>query len=341
MITINSAIPHKIGTVTNSVLLAAADYLQSLGIDPREICDDEELTAAANVVGGRIEIGRCIHLLEQAVAYTGDPDFSLKIGANFQLKHLGLLGFAGMSGQRLGDVIRMVIQFEALIVDFAGLELVEKGEFVELIRHTPPFQDSPLIHQQILACWVVMARQFTARPHEPADAHFSFPAPANTALYREIFGGQVHFDAAQTKIVFHKDLLDLPITQHDPTTHSLLMLQVEKTLQTLNQTSFLQKLREHIAANLCSDQIGIAEVASAFHLSVRTLQYQLEAEGYSYRTLVDKVKLEHAEHHLKSTDLSLSEIAFLLGYSEQSPFQSAFKRWTGLSPGEYRKKHAK
>lgn len=336
----NSALPTKQITVINSVLHAAADYLQSQGINPRELFEDE-LFSEASVIGGRIELGRCLELLHRAIAYTGDPDLSLKIGASFQPKHLGLIGFAGMSGQRLGDLIEMIIQFEALIVDFSELELVINGDYAEMIRHTPPFQDSPLIHQQILACWITMARQFTARPHEPVDAYFSFPEPANTATYQEIFGGQLYFDAPLNKLVFHKDLLDLPMTQHDPTTHSLLMIQVEKTLHSLTQSSFLQKLREHLAANLANDRIGINDVAAAFHISVRTLQYQLEAEGYSFRTLVDKVKLEHAAYHLKSSTLNLSEIAALLGYAEPSAFSTAFKRWTGQSPGEYRKAQAK
>jgi AraC-like DNA-binding protein len=338
MTKINTLPLGKIGSVGTFYVQAELDYLRGIGIDPCQLYDDETI-AEVKVIGGRIPIVRAEKMLQQAIAYTGDPDFALRVGASILPKHLGIFGFAAMSGQRLGDVVEMLLHYETLVTDFAVATLVANGDHIELHRHSTLYRVSPILLQQTLACWIVIARQLIARPHEPADAHFNFPAPANIALYREVFGGEVYFDAPVTKLVFHKSLLDQPLIQHDPATHSLLMLQVEKTFQSLIQSTFLQQLREHLSANLASNTDGINEVAAAFRMSARTLQNQLKAEGYSYRALLEKVRQDHAEHFLKNTDRSLLEIAALLGYSEQSPFQNAFKKWTGMSPGEYRRTH--
>lgn len=331
-----NSLPVNQGSVGTFYVRALLDYLDRAGVDPTLIFDDA-LLAEVNATGARITQVQWQSMMEAAIAYTHDPNLPLRVGSSVQPKHLGIFGFAAMSGQRLSDVVEMLLHYEPLIVDANSVRLVENGDFIELHRVANLTSLSPVMLQQSLACWVNIARQLIARPEVTCDAYFAFTAPADTTLYQQIFGGRVCFDAPTTKIVFPKSFLAEPLAQHDPTTHSLLMLQVEKNLQSLKQSSFLQKIREHLAAHLSSNQLTINDVASAFEMSPRTLQYQLAAEGFSFRNLLETVRQEHAEYHLKHSNIGLCEIAALLGYSEQSPFQNAFKRWTGMSPGEYRR----
>ena len=99
--------------------------------------------------------------------------------------------------------------------------------------------------------------------------------------------------------------------------------------------------RKYLTAHLASNEVSINDVATAFGTSPRTVQNRLTEFGYGFRALLEQIRQEQAEHYLSTTDLSLNEIADLLGYSEQSPFQNAFKRWTGESPGSFRKKVGK
>ncbi len=312
------------------------DYLQHIGIDVTAMFEPA-LIKAATEAGGRIPIADCQVLLEHAIAELKDPNLILKMAERTQLKHFGLFGFAAMSSRTLNDTTNMLLRFQSVIADVNTVQRHDRGDQVELHWLPNLGPPSPLCMQHGLGCWVVTARQLTNRPDLVADAYFSFARPLDLSVYQRVFGGALHFNAPVTKLVFSQSYLTLPVAQSDPSTHSLLMGQLEKAFYALSHNGFVQRLTEHVAKHLSSNRVGIRQVAEAFGMSPRTLQYQLNADGYGYRNLLERVRQQHAEHYLAQTDLSLNEIAFMLGYSEQSPFQNAFKRWTGMSPGEFRK----
>lgn len=312
------------------------DYLQYVGVDVSQMFEPA-LIRAATEAGGRIPIADCQMLLEHAIQELNDPDLVLKMAERTQLKHFGLFGFAAMSSRTLNDTTNMLLRFQSVIADVNTVERFDREGQVELHWLPNLGPPSPLCMQHGLSCWVVTARQLTNRPDLVADAYFSFREPADLTNYQRLFGGALHFNQPVTKLVFPQAYLTLPVAQSDPSTHSLLIGQLEKVFYALSHNSFVQRLTEHLAKHLSSNRVGIRQVAEAFGMSPRTLQYQLTADGYGYRSLLERIRQEHAEHYLSQTDLSLNEIAYMLGYSEQSPFQNAFKRWTGMSPGEFRK----
>lgn len=337
---IKQTIQPSEGTVSTLYASSLLDYLHTINLDSSTIFEPA-IVAELNESGGNIPIPRWQMMLERAVAYTGDEDLPLKVAELLQPKHFGMLGFVLMSCKTMRDVAEILQKFGQLIGEINDTQLIENGDYLELswIPHLGPLL--PIFMQQSSVGWAVMARQITSSPMLICDVHFSFPRPANIETYQRIFGGNIYFDAPITKMVAHKSILDLPITLHDPATNSVLLTQVEKKLQSINQPDFLQQLREYLIANLASNQVSINDVAIAFGMSARTVQNRLTEFGYGFRALIEQIRQEQAEHYLSQTDLSLNEIADLLGYSEQSPFQNAFRRWTGESPGSFRKKMGK
>ena len=320
------------GSVSTFFAQSLLDYLKGIGINSAELFAPD-LIAEIQKYGARIPVAHWLMMFEQAIAYTADPDLPLKVAEHLQPKHLGMLGFAVMSSQTFSDAITIVLRYKYLLNDVSEIKWVESGDLIEL-HWLPLFgSSSPIFMQHSLAAWAVMARQIFSHPETICNAHFSFKQPAQLDVYRRIFGGVLKFGEANTKLTFNKSILTLPITQSDPATHNLLMSHVEKTLQLLNQPNFLQQLREYLSTHLASNQVSAAETAAAFGVSQRTLQYQLHTYGMGYRQLLEQIRQEQATHYLSDTNFSLHEISFLLGYSEQSPFQKAFKRWTGKSPG--------
>lgn len=324
------------GAVSTLYASSLLDYLRSINLDP-SILFEPAIIAELQESGGTISIFRWQMMLEQAVIYTGDVDLPLKVSAQLQPKHFGMLGFLVMSFRTARDVVENMLRFGPLISDIHDTILVKNGDYLEA-HWIPKLASTTTFMQQSLVGWAVMARQLTSMPTLKCDAYFSFPRPANIEIYQRIFGGNIYFDAPVTKLVAHQSVLDLPITLSDPATNSVLLAQVEKKLQFINQPDFLQELREYLIVSLPYDEVSITEVAAAFNVSPRTLQNRLAEFGYGYRTLLEQIREEQAKHYLSQTDLSLNEIADLLGYSEQSPFQNAFRRWTGESPGSFRKK---
>lgn len=328
------------GTVSTLYASALLDYLHSIDINPATLFE-HTILAQLNVPGGNILISQWQMLLEQATVYASDVDLPLKAAERLRSKHFGMLGFVFMSCQTLGGVAEILWKFGQLITEINDIQLVENGDYLEAhwIQHLGPIL--PTFMQQSLVGVAVMAREITSTPTLKYDAHFSFPQPAQIETYQRIFGGNLYFNAPITKLVAHASILDLPITLSDPATNSVLLTQVEKKLQSINQPDFLQQLREYIIGHLASNQVSIMDVATSFDISPRTLQNRLTEFGYGYRALLEQIRQQQAEHYLSTTDLSLNEIADLLGYSEQSPFQNAFRRWTGESPGIFRKKVGK
>lgn len=96
------------------------------------------------------------------------------------------------------------------------------------------------------------------------------------------------------------------------------------------------EVKQFIARNLRGAPPGLAEAAAALAISTRTLQRRLESIGLNYRELTDMVRRELAESYLRDKSLSQIDVAFLLGYSEQSAFHRAFRRWFEITPGEFR-----
>lgn len=324
------------GTVSTFYARVLLDYLKCINLNP-DILFEPALIAQLNDSGSRIPITLWRMMFELAIAETGDLDLPLKVAEQLEPKHLGMLGFAIMSSQTLQDVVAILLRFEQLIDDVNTTTLIENGDHIEL--HWLPLlgPSIPIFMQQSLVCWVIIARQVTSKPELVCDVHFSFEQPKYLENYQRIFGGKLYFNAPVTKLVVHRSTLALPITLCNPATNNLLMTQVEKTLQSHTQPDFSQQIRQYLISNLASNKLSVADAAKAMNISVRTLQYQLEDCGLGYRNLLEQIRQEQAAHYLSTTDLSLYEITFLLGYSEQSSFQNAFRRWMGESPGSFRK----
>jgi AraC-like DNA-binding protein len=325
------------GSVSTFCLRGLLDYLDTQGIDPAELYDAETIAEIKNLGTIRTPISQCQHMIERAIDYTEDLDFPLKLVEEINPKYLGMFGFAAMSSHSLGDVIAILLQYQPLVADNNITNLVNHGDYVELhwIAHRGPA--IPCFMQMALVSWVAIAKELTACHSLICDAYFSFTQPVDLSVYRRIFGGKLYFDAEVTKLVFESHILKLPIRFSDPVTHDVLMAQVNKTMHALIEPDILKQLRTYLRSNLNSNHLGIKDTAVAFGMSIRTLQYHLERDNWGYREFLDQVRHDQALHYLRTTDLSLSEIASLVGYSEQSPFQNAFKRWTGKSPGEFRK----
>src|SRR3546814_11840424 len=104
------------------------------------------------------------------------------------------------------------------------------------------------------------------------------------------------------------------------------------------EPELLRVLKAVLSRNLANGRVALADSASALELTPRTLQRRLDAFGQSYQRVLDAVRRHAAENLLRDPHVSLTQIAFLLGYTEQSTFHNAFRRWTQLSPGVYRKR---
>jgi AraC-like DNA-binding protein len=187
------------------------------------------------------------------------------------------------------------------------------------------------------AATVTLGRRLTGRPDLRWNADFRWPRPANLQSYERLFGGELRFSQAQTRLLFPAWVLDLPIATANPElreqAESLALQEVQAQER---EPEILRRTRLLIGQQLAAGRASLDAVAPLLGLSSRTLHRRLNDCGYSFRLLTDEVRQSRAERFLSNPAVPLAEIAFMLGYAEQSSFQHAFRRWTGLTPGEYR-----
>jgi AraC-like DNA-binding protein len=148
------------------------------------------------------------------------------------------------------------------------------------------------------------------------------------------FGGYVEFGADVDQVTFSRSILDTAVASADPYLNKLLVKQYEDVLahRTLNRNAFTLRVENAIVPLLPHGKANVKDVAQKLGMSQRTLTRHLASEGLTFIKMLQELRLDLAKRDLADRDLSITQIAWLLGYSEVSAFTNAFKRWTGKTP---------
>lgn len=335
----------KAGGSFQSAVVSAAyasallDYLRVQGLDPDALYTRSPLPSFEQLLArGQLSLGEWMRMFEIAAEALDDPDLALKAGAQINIRHMGVLGQVLMNCSHVADAAAQLSRYIRLLGEFGQPQVEIHGTEAHLIW-TWPYDCAPPVAlvQFMQAARATLTRWLTSRPDIRGDAHFFFPAPADTRVYERLFGGALHFNAPVNKIVVEARYLQAPIVLADESWRRRAEREARVVLQRLaGETELSQQLRKLLLDRLELGRACLDEAARELGLHPRALQRRLDAEGTSFRSLLDEVRLIRARQHLQDPRLRLAEVAFLLGYSEQSAFQYAFKQWTGKTPGEYR-----
>lgn len=194
-----------------------------------------------------------------------------------------------------------------------------------------------LSNEASMSAVVTISQEVCTAPFVPLSVQFKHAPRGDTAVYESHFGCPVRFNANRDGVVVSQDTLDIPNKLGDETIAQFFDRHLETELAALQDDSGLeQRVRITVSQALSEGVPTLSDVASALGASSRTLQRRLADKGYSFQDLVDLARRELAEQLLRETQYSLAEIAFLTGFSEQSGFTRAFKRWAGQTPRSYR-----
>jgi AraC-like DNA-binding protein len=223
------------------------------------------------------------------------------------------------------------------VIDLGGVELQHDAQSLTLAWN--PGADGP--YRQLaefnLAGLVSFARWMAGAQARPLRIDVIYAEPADTREHARVLGCPLRFAQSCYRVVLPAAALDAPLIQPDPAMRELMQRLAEQQLRALPRgDDWLAQARALIARRLQQPPVEIDGVAATLALSTRSLQRRLHGEGLSFSQLVEQVRRDLAERHLADATLDLTDIALLLGYSEQSAFQRAFKRWTGATPAQWR-----
>ncbi|MCC7545024.1 MAG: AraC family transcriptional regulator [Aquabacterium sp.] len=277
----------------------------------------------------------------QAAQALQDPLLGLHLGQTIQPSHLGALGYALLACDNLGAALMRIQRYHRLMHDINPITYHHPSTHVELRWGMAMGRPGALFDETGVTAIVQFAQELCGRPLPIDELDFVNPPPKDSAPYDAFFRCKVRFGQTLTRLSLRLDCLQWPLRQHDPHLLKLMDEQVQASLDALPSSGDLVEQTRRALRYLAPQGVPeLDRVASELRLSPRVLYRRLAAQGHQFRDLREQT-LEHtAKSHLQEGRLPMSDIALLLGYSEQSAFTRAFKRWTGQSPVQWRQTQA-
>ena len=323
---------------TSSVLLMI-NVAVSRGMSKQACLNNTGITEAMlNDSQAEIKAFQELKLIENIVDALGDTNIALEIGPRYHLTTYGIWGFAFASSPTLRAATEVGLRFLSLTFAFSHIHLKEEGELVYLYvdgDHLPEKLQRFVVERDGSAI-VNIHKELFSHDIPVSEMNFKWPAPENVEEYERVFGMKGRFDQPKNCVVFHRDLMDIPLPTANEATRQLLINQCQNLLQQrCSRSGVADHVRRHLVANL-DQNINMEAVAKLQCVSLRTLRRQLTSEGTSFRTLMDEVRETFALELIQSTNLTMEQIALRLGYADTANFFHAFKRWKGSTPNSFR-----
>lgn len=282
-----------------------------------------------------------LRLLNTAAERIPDPAFGLHVGEQFRMSHYAVYGLLLLACRTFREAVEQVMRYESLAHDLGRSELIEFDDYAEYRWHSPWLEKTACRHlsESVFAGIAVFVRWLVGQPVAAHEVCFRHPEPTDTSEHQRIFGCPLQFGAEHHSIRFDKALLDWPVPQADPSLRAALQLHADQLLAARREQlepELLNRVRAILLPQLGQGRARLAEVASELAMSPRSLQRQLERIGYTFQQVLDATRRDLAKRYLLDAKLTLTDIAFLLGYSEQSSFTHAFRDWEGVTPSQWR-----
>jgi AraC-like DNA-binding protein len=291
----------------------------------------------------RFEVQRQIKFLNLVAEALNDDLLGFHLSQNFDLRKVGLLHYVMASSATLNEAIQRAVRYSSIVNE--GIRLNHREDkkisitfdYVGVSRH--------LDRHQIefwMAALMRSYRQLTNR-HLTAE-RVSFVHRRSSALeLRSFFGCEPRFGAGADETTFPLSIRNMPVISADPYLNKLLIQYCEEALahRRANRSSFGTTVENAIAVLLPHGKAQISVIARKLGMSRRTLARRLASEGLTFAGVLRALRSDLAKRHLTDQELSISKIAWLLGYGDVSAFSSAYKRWTGISPRMIRQRQTK
>lgn len=265
----------------------------------------------------------------------------IRLGLAAEPRQFGVVGYMVSSCGTLGQALARYDRYHGLLQEGLRSRAWLKDGVLHM-RWTQAVANTPLATEFSLAVFVALCQTLIGRPVTPVRAGLPFARPQDTNVYQALLGCPVDFNCNAIELALPAHLLALPISSKDPYLLRLLEQQAQALLKQQprfageQEGAFFSQVQEQIVESMKNGDISAESVAGALDCSLRTFYRQLRKAGYSYRGLLAHTREALARQYLADPALGQTDVALLLGYSEQSSFIRAFRSWTGMTPGEYR-----
>jgi AraC-like DNA-binding protein len=283
----------------------------------------------------RLKVRDQIRFLNVAASTLEDDYLGFHLAQLPDLRETGLLYYVLASSDTLIDALQRAARFSSIVNDGISLKCVD-GTHVGLSLRYVGVSRHPDRHQ--IEFWVTaivrMCRQLTGLRLRPSRVRLTHIRERPSTELFEFFGDDIEFGASADEIAFATNIRDLPVVSADPYLNELLVEYCEEALsrRQVSRRSFQSSVENAIVPLLPHGRARAGSVARQLGVSQRTFARRLSVEGLTFSNLLENLRADLADRHLADEGLSISQIAWLLGYQEVGAFSHAYKRWTGTTP---------
>lgn len=320
LLLINYAVRH--GADRNALMKEA-------GFSPEDLADpDSRVNTTANV-----------RLWRALIRDQNDPQLSLNIAASLKAADLGLVGYAMYYSRDLRTALNRLALYMRIISEATLLRIEDHGEETVFVWHGHPLMmalEYPVIYA--ITLMITLVREITGADLAPISVELPIRKPDDVAPYRTFFRCALLFDRPVAKVTLSKQQMDLPLKAQDATLAGYLGDLASEKMRSLltHDADVIATVRRLLWQLLPAGHPDLRRIASRMSMSERSLQRRLSEEGTSFSRILDDLRRDLSAEILSDRNLSVAQVAFLLGYSEPSAFQRAFRRWLGMSPRQFR-----
>jgi AraC-like DNA-binding protein/lambda repressor-like predicted transcriptional regulator len=309
--------------------------LEARGIDAAPLAERAGIDPAALGPDARVPRAALNRLWALAVEATGDPAFGLHVPRFAVQTTFHALGYAVLASGTLREAFERIIRYRRIIGDVLELRLREVGDRYRFEIDVSAQPDVPFQAVDAIAVGSVgQARML--RGCEPLLVTFARPEPRDLEPYRRAFRAPVTFGASANAIEWARADLEAPLPAGNAELARANDEVLVRYLARLQRSRTSARVQEALLDALPGGVPSKPAIARTLGMSARTLQRQLAGEGTSFTEVVDQARVALARTYVVEGRLSVTEIAFVLGFADTSTFSRAFKRWTGRSPRAYR-----
>lgn len=320
--------------------LLLLDYAARLGMD-RDVLVEVAGLSQKDLADpdSRIRSASMLKLWRAVIDRQADSALGVHIGSTIKATELGLVGYAMYHAGDLHDAMGSLARYGRIISEAVQFKLEEDDEHAILIWQSHP---SLVALRHPVECGIAIvvsvAREITGSDLQPLQVDLPSPRPESSAEYRTVFRCPVLFDRSVGSVTFSRQQIALPTIASDTTLAGYLGDLAAITVKPLAErdASTISAVRNVLWSLLPAGRPDLWRTAAEMDINARTLQRRLGEEGSSFSRVLDDLRRDLANELLADRKLAVSEVAFLLGYSEPSAFQRAFRRWYDVSPRRFR-----
>jgi AraC-like DNA-binding protein len=330
---------RKIATLVPNVARALLGLVEERGVSPERLCrglgftyeDLRDQHLLLSYLQVREVILRAQRLLQE-------PALGLAVGARQTPVSWGVAGLAMLTCETFGAAIQYGLGHQGEAGAMVDHLVQEQGREIhlEVMPRQFDMQIEAFLVDEAMACVLAVSRCVVGAAFKPLRVDLALPRPEHEALYRRFYRCPVRFHAGVHRMTFESHWLGARVPGYDRVTCGLVRTQLNTLLvRPVGRDDLVESLANRLRFGIESGPTQ-KELASQVNLSERTLRRRLDSQETTYRALRDHARFERARDLLGNSDMTVAQVAELVGYSDARAFRRAFKRWAGVLPNEFR-----